>query len=203
MNSCKYLILASGTGSNAEALMKTAKENNINVCGLFSDKSNAEVLTKAKKYEVKTFTTEEKDNKDEIFFKLSQVIEELKPDWLLLAGFMRILPTKILQRFFDKELQQYRVINIHPSLLPKYPGLGGYRQAYENGDTSTGLSIHFVDEGLDTGKLILQKSFSIAESKNLEEVIEKGKSFENKYFPEILLKIHNGNKKDLLNELSF
>ena len=124
MNSCKYLILASGTGSNAEALMKTAKENNINVCGLFSDKSNAEVLTKAKKYEVKTFTTEEKDNKDEIFFKLSQVIEELKPDWLLLAGFMRILPTKILQRFFDEELQQYRVINIHPSLLPKYPGLG-------------------------------------------------------------------------------
>ena len=202
MNSPRFMILASGTGTNAEALMKAAQENSIDICGLFSDKDNAKALNKAKRFDVSCFHADKNDNKDQVFLKLADAINVAKPDWLLLAGFMRILPENILKAFFDEELQQYRVINIHPSLLPKYPGLGGYRQAYEAGDSITGLSIHFVDEGLDTGKIILQKSFSISDSKTLEEVIDKGKSFENKYFPEILLKISKGNKKELLNELS-
>lgn len=196
------MILASGTGTNAEALMKTAKEYNIDICGVFSDKPKAEVLAKAKKYEIESYTVPEKSKKEEIFHQLSAYIKELKPNWLLLAGFMRILPPEILKDFFDEELQQYRVLNIHPSLLPKYPGLGGYQQAFEAGEENTGLSIHFVDEGLDTGKIIFQKSFAIHHYNQLEEVIEKGKSLENKYFPEILLKIFNGETKELLNELS-
>ena len=196
-----FLILASGSGTNAKALMETARKHDINLIGVFSDKKDSAVLNKAKELDYPIFYSESSDSKS-CFEYLNKLIDEKKPNWLLLAGFMKILPESILKNFFNQNLQQYQVVNIHPSLLPKYPGMNSYKQAFENKDEETGISIHFVDEGVDTGKIIEQHKFPIKHLQKLDDVIETGKKIENKVFPELLIKLHSLSHEELKNELS-
>ncbi len=117
-----------------------------------------------------------------------RILEKLRAhavEWILLAGYMRIVGPVLLEAFPD------RIINIHPSLLPQYPGLHGYERAFSD-KVSSGVTIHFVDGGLDTGPVILQKSFPRFDTDSLSDFIERGKRVEWELYPEILRRIsHN------------
>ncbi len=183
----RVVILASGNGTNAQALMHKARElKNVEVVGVLSDHSNAGVLSKAQELNVKTVSIEKETTKEVHEEKIFHQLEIWKPDWILLAGYMRILSKNFVSKY------PKRIINIHPSLLPKYPGLNAYEQAFNSGDKESGISIHYVDEGMDTGELILQKSFERLEEDSLNEFKERGLQLEHQMYQEILEWIANG-----------
>lgn len=177
------LILASGQGSNAEAIITASIQGKtgFTVLALASDKPQALALKRAQDLGVSTHTFNSKDPAE-----LGSLIEQLQPDWCLLAGYMRIIPPSILLKF--KKLNAsaregaYQVLNVHPSLLPKYPGLKGYQRAFENKDPEAGVTIHYVDEGLDTGPILLQEAFTIEAGDDLARVIQKGQSIEHRLY---------------------
>ena len=109
----------------------------------------------------------------------------LKPAFLILAGYMRILTPRLLGAF--RSPRGYaRVVNIHPSLLPAFPGTGGYAQAWEHGAKVAGASVHLVDEGVDEGPICAQEAFSIAECRSAEEVEKMGLAVEHRLYPRAL-----------------
>ena len=183
----KIAIFASGRGSNAEALFKKAL-NLPNICVelLVCDQPQAGVLKLAQKYNIqsllhpfpiKTPTKSIKERRIEFASTLSNAIKPHNIDWILLAGFMRILPAIFLKQFEDP-CGLNRVINIHPSLLPKYKGLHGYEQCFEACDPVGGVTLHFVDSSLDGGAVIQQKSFPRYPTDTLDAFKKRGLALE-------------------------
>lgn len=200
-NNKSFLILASGKGSNAINLWKHAKLKNYKCLGIFSNRKDSEILSYCKTNNIPHFCIRSsKYSKDEYNRKLKDLLQDLKVDWLVLAGYMKILPHKILKNFFNSKINKYQIINIHPSLLPNYPGLNSYERAFTNGDFESGISIHFVDEGMDTGPILLQEKFLREEQDELADFIEKGKSLEHQMFPKALDIIMN-TTKELIDEV--
>jgi phosphoribosylglycinamide formyltransferase-1 len=176
----KIVILASGRGSNfsaiAEAVQKKTLEANIVLVA--SDRKAALVLEKAQALSLPTLF--EKDQK-----KLLEVLLGLKIDFVVLAGFMRILSNEFIAAFRDPRGFS-RIVNIHPSLLPAFPGLNSYQQAFDHGAKVTGASVHFVDSGVDTGPICAQQAFSIAHCQSAKEVEELGLKIEHVLYPQTL-----------------
>ena len=177
------VIFASGTGSNAENIIHYFKNNNSkSVVAVFSNNSNAKVVEKAKIVGVQVVTF----NKDELSGEvvLSKLLA-IKPDLIVLAGFLLKFPEHIIHEFPNK------IINIHPALLPKYGGKGMYgnhvhQAVLKNQETETGITIHFVNEHYDEGGIIFQKSVSITDCSTFEDISKKVHQLEQKYFPEII-----------------
>ncbi|NLN17901.1 MAG: phosphoribosylglycinamide formyltransferase [Firmicutes bacterium] len=148
-------ILVSGRGSNMEAILKAKASGDlpIEVAVVATDRPGAPAITIARRYGVNTFepSPEQAGDKRTFFSILTQKLQELDVDLIVLAGFMRILPPDFLARYPE------RIINIHPSLLPAFPGLKAQRQALEYGVRFTGCTVHFVDEGVDSGPIIDQR----------------------------------------------
>lgn len=168
----KAVVLASGTGSNFEAITKASLNNEIN-CSielLIVNKENAKALDKAKNLGVKSLYNDFK-NVDEVISN----IKEINPDFIFLAGFMKILPEKFINAF------EHKIINVHPSLLPKYKGLHAVEQALEANEKEIGATIHYVDCGVDTGEIIMQEKFSI-EGLSIDEMYEKLHKMEHKIY---------------------
>jgi phosphoribosylglycinamide formyltransferase-1 len=176
----KIAVLASGRGSNFEAITRAiaAKTLHAEICLVASDKPSALVLEKAKALGIQTLV--EKDQK-----KLKSALLELKVDFVVLAGFMRILTEDFINAFSDARGFS-RIVNIHPSLLPAYPGLDSYKQAFEAKASETGVTVHLVDTGIDTGPICAQKSFSIKDCQSLDEVERRGLAIEHQLYPETL-----------------
>ncbi len=155
----QIVTLASGTGTNFGAICEHIKNGEINakMLALIVDKPDAKAITIAKKYNVKYFIVDYKSylSKSDYELAILNILDKLEPDLICLAGYMKIMTHVILDKYMGK------VINIHPSLLPKYPGLNALEQAINAGDTHSGATVHYVDLGMDTGKVILQKSFEI------------------------------------------
>jgi phosphoribosylglycinamide formyltransferase-1 len=148
------VVLISGTGSNLLALLKKA-ENPLypaRIVAVGSDVS-AEGLAHADMYGIPTFVVSRSgfSNQDTWAEILAQSIDHFNPDLIVLAGFMKILPASFISKY------KSRIINIHPSLLPLFPGAHGVRDALLAGVTKTGATIHVVDEGVDTGPIIAQR----------------------------------------------
>ncbi len=158
----KLVVMASGTGSNFEAIAKgiICGEINATIELLIVNNENAGAIERAESLGIKWLYNDCKNISEVI-----EIIEEINPRLVLLAGYMKILPENFIKAFDNK------IINVHPSLLPKYKGLHAVEQALEANETEIGATIHYVDTGVDTGKIITQKSFSI---KNLstEEIYE-------------------------------
>lgn len=156
--SLNLVVLVSGRGTNLQAILDAQVSRTIQskVSLVISNKKDALALERAAKANVPTQVVPSKDKTSEEFFaELLTVVQNAKPDLIVLAGFMKILPPSFVQAFEGK------IINIHPSLLPKFPGLNAQNQALEAGETETGCTVHYVDEGCDTGPIILQKTESI------------------------------------------
>lgn len=188
----KIVILASGSGSNAEAIIKYSQTHNTyQVAGVISDKKDALVLQRAKNLGVATQTVVKSKDEAKVQFeqRLVHAIQKYQPDWVVLAGFMKLLSKEFLQNFYDERVTQYKVLNIHPSLLPLFPGKEAYEQSFTSETREYGCTIHFVDEGMDTGKIIYQERLKKQEGEDFESFKARGLASENKTYPIILDKL--------------
>ena len=180
MSSKNIVIFASGSGSSAENIILSFKKTPaINVAKLYCNKPDAFVLQRIKKYNVESllFNSIELNN--------NTVLENLtkaSPDLIVLAGFLQKIPEKIINAFKNK------IINIHPSLLPKYKGLNTHLRAIKNKDKFSGASVHKVTQKLDSGKIILQKKIKILKKDTVKSLEKKVLKIEHEIYPKAIVK---------------
>jgi phosphoribosylglycinamide formyltransferase 1 len=189
----KLGILISGRGSNMTAIVEAVQSGRIHdseVVVIISDKRSAQGLEKAKERGVETVViSRNKRSREE---HDAEIIAELKRrgvELVCLAGYMRLLSPEFIRAFPDK------IINIHPSLLPAFPGLDAQAQAVEYGVKISGCTVHFVDEHLDHGAIILQKAVEVAEGDTAESLSAKILEYEHALYIEALKQIVKGNYK--------
>ena len=181
------MIFASGSGSNAENIIKYFHTNDTaKVVAVFSNKRTAKVLKRAHDLDVKALHFDR-----EAFYESDDVLNllmDLNPDLIILAGFLWIFPHRILKRFSNK------VINIHPALLPKFGGKGMYgmnvhKAILEQKEIETGISIHYVNEQYDEGKIIFQATTTIEPEDSVEDIAHKIHELEYEHFPKVIEKL--------------
>ena len=155
----RIVVLISGTGSNMLNIAEQCANQRIagEVVAVIANKTEAAGLAKADALGIDTEVLSHRDfdNRESYDHALAALVETYKPDVIVLAGFMRILSADFVKQF------QGRLLNIHPSLLPKYKGLNTHARALENGDSEHGVSVHFVTEELDGGPVVLQAKIPI------------------------------------------
>jgi len=151
------VVLISGSGSNLQSLIDHSKNINLEISCVISNNPNAYGIERAKKanIETKTLDHNEFSSRESYDKSLKEIIEKFNPEVIILAGFMRILTANFVNHFLGK------VLNIHPSLLPKYPGLHTHQRAIDAGDNIHGVSVHFVTPELDGGPIIAQKQIEV------------------------------------------
>ncbi|MGF1696946.1 phosphoribosylglycinamide formyltransferase [Vibrio kyushuensis] len=175
------VVLVSGNGSNLQAIIDAceASIDSGKVTAVFSNKADAYALERAKKAGAAGIFLDPKafDTRDAFDRELMRQMDEYQPDLIILAGYMRILSGEFVRHFLG------RMINIHPSLLPKYPGLNTYQRAIHAGDEEHGTSVHFVTEQLDGGPVILQAKVPIFDEDNVEVLTERVQTQEHKIYP--------------------
>ena len=185
MSNKKIAIFASGSGTNVQNIIEYFSENEeVTVDSVWSNKRNAYVLQRAENFGIKTFIF----GKEE-FLNSNFVVEKLIErdiDLIVLAGFLWLLPVNLIQNF--------KIINIHPALLPKYGGKGMYgmnvhNSVVKNGETESGISIHFVNNKYDDGELIFQAKCPVLSSDSPDDVANKIHVLEYKHFPEVIEKV--------------
>ncbi|WP_445374969.1 phosphoribosylglycinamide formyltransferase [Photorhabdus tasmaniensis] len=178
------VVLISGNGSNLQAVIDACQQNKIRgqICAVFSNTADAYGLRRAKQAEIPAHVVSPKNYADCQTYDqaLKHAIDQYQPDLVVLAGYMRILTPDFVQHYFG------RLLNIHPSLLPKYPGLHTHRKAMENGDTEHGTSVHFVTEELDGGPVILQAKVPIFANDQENEVIKRVQTQEHDIYPLVI-----------------
>ena len=174
-------IFASGSGSNAENICNYfASHSDISVVFICTNKPDAFIVKRAKNLNIPvTFITKQELNH---FENLHKTLQKAKVDFIILAGFLLKLPPIMIKHYPN------RILNIHPSLLPKYGGKGMYgnnvhKAVLANKEVESGISIHFVNQNYDEGKLILQKKCSISKNETLETLVAKIHQLEQKHLP--------------------
>lgn len=176
-------IFASGTGSNFEAIVQA--DLPCEIVMLVCDKPNAPVIEKAENMNIPTLVLNPKRflNKAAYEEKVLFELKKVQVEWIFLAGYMRLIGDTLLE-VFDK-----RIINIHPSLLPEFPGKDAIQQAFNEGVSITGISVHYVDEGMDTGTLIRQEKLPVHPGETLKELTERIHKLEHKLYPEVIAEL--------------
>ena len=177
----KLAIFASGSGSNAENICNYFTDSSgIEVVLICTNKQDAFIVKRAKKLNIPVyiFTKYELNN----FVELHKKLQSIDVDVVILAGFLLKLPTIMIDSYLN------RIINIHPSLLPKYGGKGMYgrnihKAVIENKETESGISVHFVNQNYDEGKIILQERCSVSINETIETLTKKIHKLEHSYFP--------------------
>jgi len=178
--SCNVVVLISGSGSNLQALIDSqAEDNPARIRAVISNRADAFGLTRAQDAGIPTAVLDHKafDGRESFDAALMAVIDEHAPDLVILAGFMRILTPGFVRHY------QGRLLNIHPSLLPKYKGLDTHRRALEAGDSEHGCSVHFVTEELDGGPVAIQAALAVEPGENIEQLTQRVHSAEHQIFP--------------------
>ena len=177
----KILVLASGSGTNLQALIEASRERDFpgQIVAVGCNQPGAFALERAAQANIETFVVNHKnfESRDEFDASLMAEILRYNPDVIVLAGFMRILTTDFVRAFRGK------MLNIHPSLLPKYTGLNTHRRALEAGDRVHGVSIHFVTEELDGGPLAIQAPIDILTDDTADSLQQRVHSAEHKIYP--------------------
>ncbi len=158
----RVAVLLSGRGSNFVAIYRHSlvADANYQVVAVLSDKKNAAGLRRAKRLGILAFHVRPKDfpSKKEYEEKIVAILEEQRVELVCLAGYMRLAGDVLLQKYAD------RIMNIHPALLPAFPGMHAQQQALEHGVKVSGCTVHFIDSGVDTGPIILQKAVPVSET---------------------------------------
>jgi len=180
----KIAVMISGSGSNLEAIVKACHEKNIygEIVYVISNNPDAYGIERAKKYNIPVKIIDHKSytDRDDFDDALKEFLDNLEIDLIILAGFMRILGKNITEKFYGK------MINLHPSLLPLYPGLNTHTQALNNKDEYHGISIHFVSAELDAGPLIAQGKVSVKADDDLEKLVSKIHKVEHDLLPKVI-----------------
>lgn len=178
----KIIVFFSGTGSNLESIIHQQKKFGYKVTGSFCNNPDAAGIKISEDHNIACYVLNSKnfDDRNEYDKKISDYLEAQDFDYIILAGYMRILSKFFVQNW------EGQIINIHPSLLPKYPGLDTHKRALENKDKYHGTTIHYVTEELDAGPIIRQERIEIEPNESIESLIERVKSLENKIYPETI-----------------
>jgi phosphoribosylglycinamide formyltransferase 1 len=183
----KIAVFASGTGSNFQAIIDAVKDGQlkIEISLLVCDKPSALAIVRAQKEDIPVFVFQPKDYKDKADYETEILakLEDKQIEFIALAGYMRLIGPTILSKF------EGNIINIHPSLLPNFPGKDAIGQAIEAGVDRTGVTIHYVDAGMDTGKVIAQKATDIVPGESKESLQQKIQKIEHQLYPEVLKQI--------------
>ncbi len=175
----RLAVFASGNGSNFQAIAESVQtEQYAELVVLICDKE-CYALSRAKSLGIPSFVLDKTKKRKEYEQDVLEVLRDYKVDFIALAGYMNIIGATLLDAY------EGRIINIHPSLLPKYRGLQALERAYENKDSEVGITIHYVDKGIDTGKLIAQESI-LNNGESLEELEEKIHALEHKLYVKTL-----------------
>jgi phosphoribosylglycinamide formyltransferase-1 len=174
-------VLASGYGSNLQAIIDAVDRGEISgrVKTVISDVEEAYALERARRHNIEAIYINPKDFPGRKAFNeaIAALLEEREIDLVVLAGYMRLLSPVIINKFRGK------IMNIHPSLLPAFPGLEGAKQALDYGVKVSGCTVHFVDEGLDTGPVILQEAVPVYDDDTVESLHERIHRVEHRLYP--------------------
>ncbi|HET9677414.1 MAG TPA: phosphoribosylglycinamide formyltransferase [Solirubrobacterales bacterium] len=189
MSSFRIVVLASGSGTNLQAILdKLHGRDGIEVVGVGSDKPEAGALERGRRAGVETavFPAAKYADRAARDEAMGDWVESRRPDLIVLAGYMQLLSAPFVQRFRN------RVVNIHPALLPSFPGLDAIGQALSAGVATTGVTVHFVDEGVDTGPAIAQREVPVPAGVRREELEAAVHAVEHELYPEAIRMIAEG-----------
>jgi phosphoribosylglycinamide formyltransferase-1 len=185
---CRIVVLISGQGSNLQALIDAERRGELGggqIVAVFSNRADAFGLERARKAGIPTEVVSHKDFPERAAFDAALMarIDTYQPDLVVLAGFMRILTPAFVQHYAG------RLINIHPSLLPKYPGMHTHARAIEAGDAEHGATVHFVTEGVDEGPIILQGRVPVRPDDTPETLQQRVHAIEHQIYPEAVRRL--------------
>ena len=183
-NKTRTAVFISGTGSNLKSLIKFSKENKcpISIDFIISNNNKAKGLRYAKVHKIKKKVLDFK-NKNLSEKKLLSILKINNIEMICLAGFMKVLSKNFIKMFKGK------ILNIHPSLLPKYKGLNTHKRVLDNNEKYSGCTVHFVNSRLDSGKIILQKKVKISKNETVASLAKKVLAQEHKLYPKAILKV--------------
>jgi phosphoribosylglycinamide formyltransferase 1 len=189
MSAFRIAVLASGGGTNLQAILDQLHgEGEIEVVGVVSDKPEARALERARAAGVDTavFADSGHRSREERDAAIADWLDQREVDLVVLAGYMQLLSPAFVERFRN------RIVNVHPALLPSFPGLDAVQQALEHGAKVTGVTVHFVDEGVDSGPIILQAPVEVPDSRDWQELEEEIHRNEYRLLPEAIRLIAAG-----------
>lgn len=190
-------VLVSGGGTNLQAIIdaiETGRLTNCRIAQIISSSPKAYAIERGRQHNIKTKIISKKELDDEIFAKdLKTALDEEQTDLVVLAGYLTVIPKGITEQY------KGRIINIHPSLIPKYSGKGFYGHKVHEavvaaGEKETGATVHFVDEGVDTGEIIIQKKVDIYPEEKAEDVAKKVLKIEHEILIKAIEKIFYGGR---------
>lgn len=181
--SCRTVILISGSGSNLQAFIDTLHPDQAYIVAVIANRNDAYGLKRAAQAGIPTAVLSHRDFTDRACYDqaLAELIDSYQPELVILAGFMRILTAGFVSRY------QGRLLNIHPSLLPKYTGLHTHQRALEAGDAEHGATVHFVTEELDGGPAIMQSHVPVLPGDTAETLAERVRQTEHRLYPQATL----------------
>jgi phosphoribosylglycinamide formyltransferase-1 len=190
MQPYRIAVFASGSGSNFQAIVDHVQQGKLDVSIelLVCDRPQAQVVERAKQAEVPVFKFQPKqyERREDYETLILQELVERKVDLVVMAGYMRIITGTLVEPFYG------RMINVHPSLLPSFPGIKAISQAYEYGVKVTGVTVHFVDGGLDSGPIIAQRAVEVGEGESEEALTRRVHAVEHELLPTIIGWIRSG-----------
>lgn len=186
--SFRIAVLVSGEGSNLQALIDELADSPIEIAGVVSSRAEARGLQRAEAVGVETavFSLADEPDRGKRDDALAGWLEERGVELVVLAGFMELLTPPFIRRFAG------RIVNVHPALLPAFPGLGAIEQALEHGVKVAGVTVHFVDEGVDSGPIILQEAFELPYHRGIAAIEQHFHEVEHRLLPEAVRLIAAG-----------
>lgn len=183
----RIAVFASGNGSNFQAIAEAiaSKQVEATICFLFCDNPKAYAIERAKKLGIPFTVFSPKNYIDRVAYEteLLKQLELNKVDLVVLAGYMRIIGPTLLRAYVN------RILNIHPSLLPYFPGRSSIKDAFEANEKQTGVTVHIVDEGVDTGPIIAQEKVAILPEDTLDSLEAKIHQIEHRLYPQVIQKL--------------
>lgn len=190
----RIAVLASGKGSNLQVIIEACERGDIKnaqVVVVISDKKDAYALTRARNKGILAIHLSSKGYRfrEDYDRKIVEILKEHEVDLVVLAGFMRVLSPFFVREFRNK------ILNIHPALLPSFPGAHGVRDALNYGVKVTGCTVHFVDEGMDTGPIVLQEAVKVVDTDTEETLHSSIQEIEHKLYPKAIDLVLQGKVK--------
>ena len=187
----RLAILLSGRGSNFEAIADAVREGTIpdaEIVAVISDVAQARGLKRARERSLPAFTVERSMEESRLAHeeRILEILDRVRPDLVCLAGYMRILSAGFVERYAG------RILNIHPSLLPRYPGLEPQRRALEAGEVESGCTVHVVDQGTDSGPIVLQRRVPILPGDDPDSLSARILNEEHAAYPDAITRVLAG-----------